>query len=75
MNIPIKLSKNKFIRLQDVNYIATAGETITLEVESEYNLNNAVYVFQNGDKKVKTKCPFKNVKVPEEVLSVARLIK
>lgn len=67
MTLTIKLDNSQRVRLNCPPYVLTDDKTVLLDVTSKYNLQNAVFVFHNGE--VKATVDYQRpLRVPERVL-------
>lgn len=67
MTLTIKLDNSQRVRLNCLPYVLTDDKTVLLDVTSKYNLQNAVFVFHNGEVKATVKYQ-RPLRVPERVL-------
>lgn len=67
MTLTIKLDNSQRVRLNCPPYVLTDDKTVLLDVTSKYNLQNAVFVFHNGEVKATVNYQ-RPLRVPERVL-------
>lgn len=67
MTLTIKLDNSQRVRLNCPPYVLTDDKTVLLDVTSKYNLQNAVFVFRNGETKATVNYQ-RPLRVPERVL-------